>query len=433
MSRAHCYLSRVQSSPGGLVSLRSRDFRYLISGHFLSLTGTQMQHVAVVWQLYLFTRSPLSLGLLGLFRIAPVVLFALGGGVIADAFDRRRLMLISQTVLALVSLAFAVSTYFGWANAYSIYGLTFLAGAAVAVDSPTRQALVPQLVPRDHLANALSLNALAWQLGNIIGPPIAGWMLATVGIAPIYVIDSASFLAVIAALLLMKHRAPPRSGAEVSLKAALDGLSFIRRSPLILSTMLLDFVATFFGGSMLLMPIFADQILHVGARGLGLLYSAQPIGAALAAGALSLLHVPRRQGAAVLVAVASYGAAIATFGLSPYFWLSLFALAWSGASDAVSTVVRVTLRQLLTPNELRGRMTSVNMMFFMGGPQLGEVEAGVVAKAFGARFSVASGGILCILAAGIVALLSPSLRRYGSSQAPAPVPAPADEGRAASV
>ena len=392
-----------------------------------------MQHVAVVWQLYLFTRSPLSLGLLGLFRIAPVVLFALGGGVIADAFDRRRLMLISQTVLALVSLAFAVSTYFGWANAYSIYGLTFLAGAAVAVDSPTRQALVPQLVPRDHLANALSLNALAWQLGNIIGPPIAGWMLATVGIAPIYVIDSASFLAVIAALLLMKHRAPPRSGAEVSLKAALDGLSFIRRSPLILSTMLLDFVATFFGGSMLLMPIFADQILHVGARGLGLLYSAQPIGAALAAGALSLLHVPRRQGAAVLVAVASYGAAIATFGLSPYFWLSLFALAWSGASDAVSTVVRVTLRQLLTPNELRGRMTSVNMMFFMGGPQLGEVEAGVVAKAFGARFSVASGGILCILAAGIVALLSPSLRRYGSSQAPAPVPAPADEGRAASV
>ena len=392
-----------------------------------------MQHVAVVWQLYLFTRSPLSLGLLGLFRIAPVVLFALGGGVIADAFDRRRLMLISQTVLALVSLAFAVSTYFGWANAYSIYGLTFLAGAAVAVDSPTRQALVPQLVPRDHLANALSLNALAWQLGNIIGPPIAGWMLATVGIASIYVIDSASFLAVIAALLLMKHRAPPRSGAEVSLKAALDGLSFIRRSPLILSTMLLDFVATFFGGSMLLMPIFADQILHVGARGLGLLYSAQPIGAALAAGALSLLHVPRRQGAAVLVAVASYGAAIATFGLSPYFWLSLFALAWSGASDAVSTVVRVTLRQLLTPNELRGRMTSVNMMFFMGGPQLGEVEAGVVAKAFGARFSVASGGILCILAAGIVALLSPSLRRYGSSQAPAPVPAPADEGRAASV
>jgi MFS family permease len=423
----------VQSSRGGLVSLQSRDFRYLLTGHFLSLTGTQMQHVAVVWQLYLFTHSPLSLGLLGFFRIAPVVLFALGGGVIADAFDRRRLMLISQTVLALVSLSFALSTYLGWANVYSVYGLTFLAGAAYAVDSPTRQALVPQLVPREHLANALSLNALAWQLGSIIGPPIAGWMLATTGMVPIYIVDSASFLAVIAALLLMKHRAPARNAAELSIRAALEGLSFIRRSPLILSTMLLDFFATFFGGSMLLMPIFADQVLRVGTRGLGLLYSAQPIGAALAAGALSALRLPRRQGLAILVAVASYGLAIAVFGLSPYFWLSFFALAWSGASDAVSMVVRVTLRQMLTPDELRGRMTSINMMFFMGGPQLGEVEAGLVAKAFGARISVASGGILCVLAAGVVALLTPSLRRYTGAEAPASVAPPVDEARPASV
>ena len=410
-------MSQVQSPRGGLVALRSRDFRYLISGHFLSLTGTQMQHVAVVWQLYLFTHSPLSLGLLGLFRIAPVILFAIGGGVIADAFDRRRLMLISQTVLALVSLAFAITTHLGWANVYSIYGLSFLAGAAVAVDNPTRQALVPLLVPREHLGNALSIGALAWQLASIIGPPIAGWMLATLGMVPIYVADAASFLAVIAALILIRHRAPARSGAQISLRSALEGLSFIRRSPLILSTMLFDFFATFFGGSMLLMPIFADQVLHVGTRGLGLLYSAQPVGASIAAAALSLLPLPRRQGLAILIAVASYGAAIAIFGLSPYFWLSLLALAWSGASDAVSTVLRVTLRQMLTPDDLRGRMTSVNMMFFMGGPQLGEVEAGAVAKAFGARFAVASGGILCVLAAGFVALISPELRRYRGVEA----------------
>src|SRR5262249_42165108 len=297
-----------------------------------------MQHVAVVWQLYLFTRSPLSLGLLGFFRVAPVLLFALGGGVIADAFDRRKLMLVSQTVLALVSLAFAVTTALGWASAYSIYALTFLAGAAVAVDNPTRQALVPLLVPRKHLSNALSISTLEWQLrriigspiagrmvacqcGSILGPPIAGWMLATTGMVPIYLVDAGSFLAVIAALLAMKHRAPPGATARITLRSALEGLAFIRRSPLILSTMLLDFFATSFGGSMLLMPIFADQILHVGARGLGFLYSAQPIGAAIGAAALSLFPIPRRQGRAILFAVASYGVAIAVFGVSPYLWL----------------------------------------------------------------------------------------------------------------
>lgn len=377
-----------------------------------------MQHVAMVWQLYLFTHSALSLGLLGFFRIAPVLLFALGGGVIADAFDRRRLMLVSQSLLAVVSVAFAVTTSLGWASVGTTYSLAFLAGAATAFDSPARQALLPRLVQREHLANALSLHSLAWQTANIIGPPLAGWMLATTGLVPIYWVDAGSFLAVIAALLGLRHRAPMRSSSGLSLKAALDGLRFIRKTPLILSTMLLDFVATFFGGSMLLMPIFADQVLRVGTQGLGLLYAAQPIGAALAAAALSLFPVPARQGLTVLWAVASYGAAILVFGLSPYFALSFLALGAAGAADSVSTVIRVTLRQLLTPDELRGRMTSINMMFFMGGPQLGEVEAGAVAKAFGARASVASGGALCIVAAGFVALVSPSLRRYTALRPP---------------
>ncbi len=399
------------SSTGGFASLRSRDFRYLLFGQFLSLTGSQMQHVAVVWQLYLFTHSPLSLGLLGFFRIAPIILLALGGGIIADAFDRRRLMLVSQSLLALVSASFAVFTYLGWASVYTTYGLSFLAGAAIAVDNPARQALVPRLVPREHLGNALSLHALAFQIATIVGPAVAGLMLASIGLVPIYLIDAASFLFVIAALLTMSHRAPMRIGA-LSIKAGLEGLAFIRRTPLILSTMLLDFVATFFGGSMLLMPIFADQVLQVGTRGLGLLYAAQPIGATIAAAAFSALPLPRRQGAAVLWAVAAYGAAIAVFGASPFFLLSFFALTASGAADSISMVVRVTLRQTLTPDELRGRMSSINMMFFMGGPQLGEVEAGVVAKAFGARISVASGGILCIAAAAFVALISSTLRNY---------------------
>jgi MFS family permease len=351
--------------------------------------------------------------------VAPVIAFALGGGVVADAFNRRRLMLVSQSSLAIISLTLALFTYRGWANVYTTYALAFLAGAAAAVDSPTRQALVPLLVPREHLANALSLHTMAWQIASVLGPPLAGWMLGTAGLVAIYLVDAASFLAVIAAVWAIRYREPARRDAELSLKAALEGLAFIRKSSLIFSTMLLDFFATFFGGSMLLMPIFADQILHVGTQGLGWLYAAQPIGAALAAAVLSIRPLPRRQGVVILWAVAAYGCAIAVFGASPWFWLSLMALSASGAADSVSTVMRVTLRQMLTPNELRGRMTSINMMFFVGGPQLGEVEAGVVAKAFGVRAAVGSGGVLCVLVAAVVAVLSPSLRKY--TMAPTPI------------
>jgi MFS family permease len=410
----------VASYKGGWIALRSRDFRYLAAGQLLSLTGSQMQQVAVVWQLYLLTHSPLALGLLGLFRVLPVVLFALWGGAIADAFDRRRLMLVSQSLMATVSLLFTVATYLGWASPYLTYGLSFFAGAALAVDSPARQALLPALVPREQLANALSVYFLVWQISTVIGPPLAGLLLAKKAIVTVYAVDTVSFIAVLAALLALKHRAPLQQRAEISIRSVLEGLSFIRRTPLIYTMMLLDFFATFLGGSMLLMPIFADQVLKVGAQGLGILYAAQPVGAALAAAVLSTVRLPRRQGATVLWAVAAYGMAIALFGLSPYFWLSLLALAISGAADSVSAVVRQTLRQLLTPDPLRGRMSSVSMIFFIGGPQLGEVEAGMVAKAFGARVSVASGGLLCVVAAAIVAIFVPALRRYQAGQLTAP-------------
>jgi MFS family permease len=294
----------------------------------------------------------------------------------------------------------------------AIYGLAFVAGAATAFDNPARQALVPRLVSREHLPNALSLYATVWQVATIAGPAFGGALLAWTGPTAIYVVDVVSFGAVIAALLAMKHRHVGLGKTQISAKAAIEGLRFIRRTPLIWSTMLLDFAATFFAGSMLLLPIFADQLFHVGTRGLGLLYAAQPVGAALAGAVLSTLHPPRRRGPAILWAVAVYGAAIAVFGLSPWFWLSFVMLALSGAADTVSMVIRQTVRQTLTPDDLRGRMSSVNMIFFMGGPQLGEVEAGTVAKLFGVRFSVASGGVLCLFTAAAVAFLVPALRRY---------------------
>jgi MFS family permease len=392
-------------------ALRSRDFRNLLLGQLVSTVGTQMQQVAIVWQLYLFTRSPLALGLLGLFRVAPVVAFALGGGVVADAVDRRRLMLATQTVLAAVSATLALATHLGLASPALVYGLVAVGATAIAFDNPARQSLVPLLVPPEHLSGALSLAFTGWQVATIAGPALAGVLLAWGGVVPVYVLDAASFLAVIAALATLRHRAPRRE-TEIGLGAVREGIAFIRGAPVIRTTMLVDFFATFFGGSMLLMPIFADQLLRVGPHGLGLLYAAQPVGATLAGLLLASRSLPRRQGVAVLWSVAAYGAAIAVFGWSRSFPLSLAALAASGAADTVSTVIRQTLRQVLTPDELRGRMSSINMMFFMGGPQLGEVEAGVVARALGPRISVGSGGLLCVLVAAATALLSPSLRRY---------------------
>lgn len=396
------------------IALRSRDFRLLLAGQAISLTGSRMNDVAVVWQLYLLTHSPLALGMLGFFRVVPVIVFALGGGVVADAVDRRLLMIISQCALATASVGLAWATWTSGVSEWTIYGLAAFAGVGFAFDLPARQALVPQLVSRDELPNALSLYTTVFQVATIAGPALGGAVLASFGVLPIYLFDVVSFGAVILALLSMRHRAPGRGLSQVSAHAALEGLRFIRKSKLIWSTMLLDFVATFFGGSMLLLPIFADQLFRVGPRGLGLLYAAQPVGAVIAAAILSARPPIRRQGRTVLVAVAAYGVAIAVFGAAPWFWLGFAALAASGAADTVSMVVRQTLRQLLTPDELRGRMTSVNMIFFTGGPQLGEVEAGAVAKAFTPRISVWSGGVVCALAVALVAALVPSLRRYRS-------------------
>ncbi len=384
---------------GRLVALRSRDFRLLLAGQVVSLTGTQMQQVAVVWQLYLLTGSPLALGMLGLFRVAPIVLFALGGGVLADAFDRRKLMLLTQSALALVSVTLAVLAHAQKTTPAAIYALAFVAG-------------VPRLVDKSQLSNALSLYVTVFQVGTIAGPALGGLLLATTGPTFIYVVDVLSYGAVIGALLALRHRHTGHGGSPISLRAIAEGLRFLRGAPIIWSTMLLDFVATFFAGSLLLLPIFADQLLHVGPRGLGLLYAAQPAGAALTGAALSSMRTIRRQGPAVLWSVAVYGGSIALFGLSPWFWLSFLLLAISGAADMVSAVIRNIVRQSLTPDELRGRMSSVVMIFFMGGPQLGEVEAGAVARLFGARVSVASGGALCVLAAAAAAVLVPQLRRY---------------------
>ncbi|MGD0527863.1 MAG: MFS transporter [Polyangiaceae bacterium] len=393
-------------------ALRHRDFLLLWIGLGVSQAGTQVQRVAVAWQIYELTHSPIALGLIALFRAIPILGLGLFSGVVADAVDRRRLMLLTQSLMALSSTGLAVLMLTHHATPAGIYALTVLWGAGIAFDSPARQSIIPALVPRDALANAYSLNATTNKLASVIGPAIGGLILAGGGLAAAYVVDAVSFLAVIGAVLAMHHRHVPAPESRISAGAALEGLRFMRSQPLLVWLMSLDFIGTFFAGATQLMPIFADSVLHVGTRGLGMLVGAPAAGAVVAGLALSIMPEIRRRGVVVLGCVVLYGLTTAVFGLSTSFVLSLLMLAVAGGADAVSTVLRQTARNVVTPDALRGRMTSVNMLFFVGGPQLGEVEAGVVARFVGAPWSVALGGIACALAAAAIWAGVPVVRRH---------------------
>jgi MFS family permease len=396
-----------------LAPFRSRDYTLLWIGNFASLTGTEMTRTAVAWQIYEITDDPLALGAIGLARLIPIVLLALGAGVLADALDRRKLMLGAQVAMLVCSLGLALSSNMELSALWLIYLLTGLASAASTLGLPARQALVPALVPSEHLASALSLNITAWQLATVIGPTIAGVLIAQVGVGTVYWIDVASFAVIISALLLMRYRQPIQAERRnISLGAALEGLRFVRHNKLIWSTMLLDFLATFFSSATTMLPLFAEEVLAVGPQGMGLLFAAPSAGAVIASLITSIWGAGRRQGPLLLWAVIVYGACTAIFGLSTSFWLSLLALAGTGAADTLSMVVRGTIRNLETPDELRGRMVSVNMIFFAGGPQLGEIEAGVAARMFGGPLSVFFGGIACMAATAYIAATTPSLRNY---------------------
>lgn len=400
------------TNPGALAPFRSRDFSLLWFGSFVSQAGSQMHVVAVSWQVYELTKNPLSLGAIGVARIVPLVLLALGSGVLADALDRRKLMLFSQLAMMLCAAALAIASSLGIVTVWWIYIITALSSAASTLGNPARQAIVPSLVPREQLSSALSLNIISWQTATIVGPTLGGLIIAGKGVSWVYWIDAISFVAVIVALLIMRVGAVVGERRPVTLGAAIEGFVFVRRNTLIWSTMLLDFLATLLGSATVLLPLFATDVLAVGPQGVGLLYAAPSVGAVAASAFLSVRGAMRHQGPILLVAVALYGVCTAVFGLSGSFWLSLLMLAGVGASDTVSMVVRQTIRQLTTPDEMRGRMTAVGMLFFAGGPQLGEIEAGVAARLLGGPLSVAAGGLACVLMVGVLTLLTPQLRAY---------------------
>lgn len=400
-----------------------------------------MQAAAILWHVSLLVapdHKGIALGAVGLVRVVPIVVFSMVSGVVADAWDRRRLMLVTQAVAAMVAFALALFTTLGGRSVWMLYALTALGSAVGAFDLPARQALLPMLVPRDDLPNAISLNTIVVQAASIAGPGVGGLLIASAGLFWVYLLNAISFGCVIAALLMMRNvparaedddrsdvreggaaAAPPKGGGAVSWRSALEGLRFVFSAPLIRSTMLLDFFATFFSSAVTLLPIFAQDVLHVGAQGYGWLYAAPAAGAVIMSAAMVVLtdRIERR-GQVMLWAVGVYGIATVGFGFSRSFWITFACLALTGVADTVSMVIRSVVRQLETPDRLRGRMTGVNMVFFMGGPQLGEIEAGAVAQWLGAPISVITGGIGCVLATVWVALSTPELRHYRANPVP---------------
>jgi len=417
-------------SRASFVALQHRNYRLLWIGLFVSFSGSMMQNAGLLWHVSLLVapeRKGLALGMVGLVRVFPIVIFSMISGVVADAWDRRKLMLFTQIAATIVASVLAMLSFRGLTQVWPLYALAAIGSAVGAFDLPARGALVPTLVPREHLPNAISLNTIMFQTASVVGPSLGGLMIASSGVAWVYVANAISFGFVIVALLLMRDvPAHPKSDTgsrdDISWHAAMEGLRFVFRSPLIRSTMLLDFFATFFSSATALLPIFAQDVLRVGARGYGWLYAAPAVGAmATSAALVPLVDRIERRGPTLLWAVAGYGLATVVFGFSRSFWLTFLCLMLTGATDTVSMVIRNIVRQLGTPDRLRGRMIGVNMLFFMGGPQLGELEAGVVADWLGAPFSVISGGVGCLMATGVLAAATPELRHEEADEEKAPV------------
>ncbi len=386
-----------------------------------------MQLWALFWHINQLNKNPIALGGIGLARILPVIIFSLVGGALADSVDRRKVLFVTQSIAALLAMALGVLTQFGHVTIWHIYFITAIQAIAVAFDGPSRQALIPNLLPKKDLPNAFSMTFTSFQIGSVLGPALSGFVIAYAGQEAVYYFNAISFAAVLVALFLIGH--VPQSFAEkstgVSMEAIREGINFIFNKPIILSTMFLDFVATFFASANTLMPIIAKDVLKVGVVEYGYLSAAPAVGAVLAALLISQIRELRKQGVLFLSAVMVFGFATIVFGMTTSFIVAWFAIATTGAADGVSTIIRNTVRQLQTPDHIRGRMTSVNQIFFQGGPQLGEIEAGSVAQIFGAPFAVISGGIGCLLGTFLIIWKWPHLIKYNGDE-PTLAGSPAD-------
>ncbi|WP_376794918.1 MFS transporter [Thermogemmatispora sp.] len=402
-------------------ALRYRNFRLLFIGIFLSSIGEQMVTVAIGWELYDRTRSALALGLVGLVQVLPVLCFSLLAGHLADRQNRRRMVMLAQTILALCSLGLMLLSWLR-GPLWLIYGCLLIIGIATAFNEPASAALLPQTLPPALYANAATWESSAWQLASVVGPALGGFLLALFrGATPIYGLNALAIALFL--LLLALLRLPPAAPAslqqqeaaqaEGTLRSLAEGLRFLRRTQVILAAITLDLFAVLFGGATTLLPIYARDILQVGPTGLGWLQAAPSIGAVCIAFLLAHLPPFKRAGRTLLLAVAGFGLATIVFGLSRSFWLSLLMLFILGGLDNISVVIRGTLLMTRTPDHMRGRVAAVNTIFIAASNKLGGFESGLAAQLLGPVMAVVGGGLGTILVVLCVALIWPEMRRLG--------------------
>jgi MFS family permease len=394
-------------------ALRFRDFRLLLIGTLLEVVGQQMLGVAIGWELYERTRDPLALGLVGLVQVLPVVLLALPAGHLADRFDRKRIAVAAALALALSALGLALLS-FTVGPLLLVYICLLLIGVARAFQSPATSSLLSQVVPARHFSNAATWESSAWQASAILGPALGGLIIAARGSATlVYAVTASMLLMATLFLALLRPRPVERVEEGMTLGSLLAGLRFVWNTKLILAAITLDMFAVLLGGATALLPIFARDILQVGATGLGWLRAAPAIGALLAAIAIAYLPPFKRAGRTLLLVVAGFGLATIVFGLSRSFALSLLMLGLLGALDNVSVVIRSTLVLTRTPDVMRGRVNAVHFVFIGISNELGAFESGVAAALVGTIGAVVGGGVGTILVVLLVALIWPEVRRLG--------------------
>ena len=404
----------------GLAAFDSRDFRRYQLARMAVIMGAEAQTVAVAWQVYSITHRAIDLGYTGLALFLPGLLFLLAAGHAADRYDRREIILICYTLQMVCTGALLTIAILGLRNVYWIYGVLFLIGTCRSFSGPASSALIPHLVPEGHFVNAITWGAAIFQLANISGPALGGllftlplaWLahgaLSGAGIVYICTLATlASFLFLVGGLSVRPGRMEKRAA---SLQVIFAGFQFVRRSPLLLGSLSLDLFVVLLGGAVALMPIFAQEILHTGPRGLGILRAAPAAGALVVSLLLARFPLHRRAGLRLFVCVGLFGIATILFGLSRNLTLSLVALAIAGAADMISVVIRSSVLQLATPPEMRGRVSAVNSLFLGASNELGEFESGLTAQWMGAVRATVAGGIGALVVTGLWAVLFPSLR-----------------------
>jgi MFS family permease len=408
-----------------LTALReSRDLRRVVLGNVVSNLGSQATLVALPYQLYIETHSPLQVGLLGAAELLPLVAASLIGGAIADRIDRRHLLLLVQIGLVLAAAALAGAAFSGHPPVGLLYMLGAIMAAFTALQNVARSAIIPNLVEPSRLRSALAFNYGLTQVTMVVGPGLGGVLIGVFGVPWAYATDALSCFAMVYGAWAIRPQPPQTDHVHLPvLHSVAEGLRFVRSNQALLGSFAIDLVAMTFGMPRALFAVLSVSVYHAGATGTGVLYASVSIGASVAALTTGWLTHARRLGLIVIWAVVAWGSAIALAGLAGSLWLAAALLALAGAADSVSAVCRTTINQTVTPDSMRGRMSSVYMLVVTSGPRLGDIESGSVAGATGPRFSVVSGGLACLLGTAAIVIAFPALRRYGSEPARKPVPA----------